>query len=98
MITATSQTGRLLKAFKEHRQLTNRQIVEKIGSFRYSARIAELRSEGHVILCERVKQGLFRYTYMGLKEDVELQEKLDEVVNNPKKFDNLKKAIKSWLS
>lgn len=94
---ATSQTGRLLKALKKHKTLTNRQIITMINTFNHTARISDLRREGHVILAERVKEGLFRYTYLGLKEDVELQDGIDEIVNNPSKFDNLKKAVKSWL-
>lgn len=63
-----SQTARILKLFKAKHRATNNQL-NKI-CYRYSARIAELRSEGHQILTERVKDGLFVYTYLGHEDDL----------------------------
>lgn len=65
-----SQTARILKLLKSKHQVSNRDLNEL--AYRYSARIAELRTEGHQILTERVKDGLFTYTYLGHEDDVEV--------------------------
>lgn len=59
-----SQRQRMLQAFKTRRQLTNLELARI--SYRYSARLGELRKE-HNIVCEYVKPGVFRYTYVGQK-------------------------------
>lgn len=58
-----SQTQRILDVLKGDREVTNA-TLNRIG-FDYTARISELRKEGHVILAEYVKPGLFRYHYQG---------------------------------
>lgn len=58
---------RVLHALKERGSMTNGEL-NRI-TCRYSARIAELRHDGHDILTERVSPGLFRYTYMGHQDD-----------------------------
>lgn len=65
-----SQTARILKLLKSKHQVTNRELNRL--AYRYSARIAELRTEGHHILTERAKDGLFTYTYLGHEDDLEV--------------------------
>lgn len=97
-MTNLSQTARLLKLFKKQKILTNRQIVTMVGTYRYSARIAELRAEGHIIIAERVKDGLWRYIYKGQSDELVLDKYLDKVNNNPKKHEKtLLDKIKQWL-
>ncbi|NCU39125.1 hypothetical protein EOL96_08940 [Candidatus Saccharibacteria bacterium] len=76
-----SQTARLLELFKKRKILTNRYIADHV-CLRYSARIAELRAEGHIIVATRVKDGLFAYSYKGNKEEnaeAEMQAWLDKI-------------------
>lgn len=75
-MTGTSQTGRLLSALKRQKSLTNRQIVSQLNILRYSARIAELRQEGHIVECVRVHDGLFRYYYRGHRDEEESTQSL----------------------
>lgn len=70
-MSGLSQTGRLLKHLTKHKSITNRQIVDNLNILRYSARIAELRAEGHIVECVRVKDGLFRYYYRGHRDEPE---------------------------
>lgn len=63
-----STTARILKLLKKQRSATNRQL--NAISFRYGARIHELRSEGHVIRTEREHDGLFRFFYVGHRDDL----------------------------
>lgn len=35
----------------------------------YRARISEMRKDGHIILAQRVSETVWRYIYMGQKED-----------------------------
>lgn len=90
----SSQVARLLKAFKKQGKLTNRQMVTQLNIFRYSARIADLRSEGHVIVCNRVKDGLFEYIYQGLNQEAQLEEDLSKLKKSDK---GLLGKIRSWL-
>lgn len=62
-----SQTARILKLLKSKRQVSNNELNRV--AYRYSARIAELRLEGHNILTERVKEGVFVYSYLGHADD-----------------------------
>ena len=45
------------------------QIIADHICLRYSARIAELRKEGHIIVAHHIKDGLFEYIYKGTIED-----------------------------
>jgi hypothetical protein len=56
-----SQTHKILTLLKTNGSATNVEL-NRIA-YRYSARIAELRKEGHDILTERLSEGIFRYTY-----------------------------------
>lgn len=58
-----SQTARILRLLKANGRATNKEL-NKI-CFRYGARIFELRREGHVIVTNRIKDGLFEFVYMG---------------------------------
>lgn len=62
-----SQTSKVLKMLKREKVVTNAQLNNIC--FRYSARIHELRNEGHIIVIDRIKDGLFRYTYKGHVDD-----------------------------
>lgn len=63
-----SQTQRILEALKGDREVTT--ITLNRIAFDYTARVSELRKEGHVIVAEYVKPGLFRYHYKGQRQDV----------------------------
>lgn len=98
MIGKTSQTGRLLKLLKKHKRLTNRQIMQTIGAFSYTRRISDLRDEGHIIVAQHIKDGLWEYIYKGLNDEALLDKHLKEVRKNPERFDKrLMSKIKSWL-
>ena len=80
---AKSQTARLLDLFQKQGKLTNRFMADNI-CLRYSARIHELRCEGHTIIANRVKDGLFEYVY--ISEEQKLDNLIDDIKNN-KEFD-----------
>lgn len=44
-----SQCDLLLQHLKEHGSITGAEVFEKLGIYRLSARIADLRAEGYVI-------------------------------------------------
>lgn len=58
-----SQTARILNLLKANGEATNAQL-NKIA-FRYSARLKDLRDEGHDILSIKEKDGLWRFVYKG---------------------------------
>lgn len=60
-----SNTTKILEFLEDNGEATNAQL-EKIGGFRYGARIQELRKDGHSIVTTRESGGLYRYT---LKEN-----------------------------
>lgn len=62
-----SQAARILKLLKSKGQATNREL-NRIA-FRYSARVADLRREGHNIVSVREKDGLWRFVYKGHRDD-----------------------------
>ena len=62
-----SQSQRILELLKQRRQVTNIDL-QRIA-FNYTMRVSELRKEGHKILADYVKPGVFRYTYLGHIED-----------------------------
>ena len=65
---------------------------------RYSARINDLRNEGHIIVANRIKDGLWEYIYKGTSDEVALDNHLERVKKNPKLFEKgLMAKIKSWL-
>lgn len=66
-INGMTQTGRILKLLKTQGTVTNRDL-NKIA-YRYSARIHELRREGHDILAVREKVGLYRFIYRGHRDE-----------------------------
>lgn len=92
-----SQTARLLALFKKHGRLTNRFMADHV-CLRYSARIAELRSEGHIIVANRIKEGLFEYTYKGQTEEAELEHNLERIKKQPRHFsEKVAGIIRQWL-
>lgn len=66
---ALSNTAKILKLLKANGSATNREL--NTICFRYGARLHELRAEGHIILTERVKEGLYRFVYKGEVEDAD---------------------------
>lgn len=60
-MNSPSQTTRILRLLKRQGSATNLELNPI--AYRYSARIAELRKEGHSIVTDRLKEGVFRYTY-----------------------------------
>jgi hypothetical protein len=70
-MSESSQTARLLKFLKKHRSITNRQCVEVLRIYRYSARLADLRREGYIIPAVHVHDGLWRYEFHGQRDDSE---------------------------
>ena len=65
----TSNTHRVLQFLKEHGVASNTQL-QKIGGFRYGARLKNLRDEGHIIVTNHVKDGLWEYVYRGQKQEI----------------------------
>ena len=65
IIRRKSQTQRMLELLKQqpHGNITNVHL-QRIGH-NYTMRISELRKEGHEILAEYVKPGVYRYFYKG---------------------------------
>lgn len=55
--------GRVLRALQDDRRVSNLSLNKL--SHRYSARIHELRSEGHRIEINPLGQGVFEYIYKG---------------------------------
>lgn len=62
-----SQTARILTLLKSKGRVTNVEL-NRIA-FRYAARICDLRKEGHTIVTNRIKDGLFTFTYRGCREE-----------------------------
>ena len=58
-----TQTGKILQLLKERGAVTNVEL-NKI-CFRFSARIMELRQEGHVIKSNHIGGSLWSYVYFG---------------------------------
>lgn len=58
-----SQTARILNLLKVNGRATNRELNRIC--YRYGARIFELRREGHDIVTNRIKGGLFEFVYKG---------------------------------
>lgn len=61
-----SQRVRMLDLLRQQGNVTNLELARI--SYRYSARIGELRKD-HKILCTYVKPGVFMYTYKGAKNE-----------------------------
>lgn len=63
-----SQTQKMLEAFQKYGELTTVDLM-RIGTG-CSSRLNELRREGHAIVAQYEKRGLYRYIYLGQKKDV----------------------------
>lgn len=61
-----SQTAKILRLLKERGKLTNHELNKLC--YRYGARIYELRKEGHLIISNHIKDGLWEFVYKGEKE------------------------------
>ncbi|MGX1769292.1 hypothetical protein ACWIE7_13460 [Dietzia sp. NPDC055343] len=64
-----STHARTVKLLQKKRSATNRQL--NTFSFRYGARIHDLRGEGHVIKTVREHDGLFRYYYVVHRDEAD---------------------------
>lgn len=64
-----SQTAKILAILKEKGEINTAQL-QRIGTG-CSSRIHELRREGHIIAPSYEKPGMWRYVYLGLKDDVQ---------------------------
>lgn len=62
-----SQSARILDLLKSGDEVTTLNLARI--AFDYTARVSELRKEGHVILAEYEKPGVFRYSYLGQKDE-----------------------------
>ena len=60
---APNRRAQILELLKELGELTSREL--NVICYRYSARIFELRQDGHDIQTQRIKAGLYRYIYHG---------------------------------
>lgn len=67
---ALTNTAKILKLLKTKGSATNREL-NTVGGFRYGARLHELRQEGHIIVTERVHEGLYRFIYKGEDGDTD---------------------------
>ena len=67
LVRRSSQTATLLAAFKLKTELNTSDLM-RIGTG-CSSRLKELRREGHKIICQYEKPGMYRYTYLGSDED-----------------------------
>lgn len=63
-----SQTAKLLYLFKKYGELTTTDL-QRVGTG-CSSRVNELRKEGHAIVAVYEKPGMWRYVYLGAKDDV----------------------------
>lgn len=62
----TSQRMRILNRLKEG-ELTTRELARI--AFDYTARVSELRKDGHKIVSIYEKPGVWRYVYLGKEDD-----------------------------
>lgn len=58
-----SQSQRILTLLKKGKYVTN--IDLQAIAFNYTMRVSELRKEGHKIVADYVKPGIYRYFYKG---------------------------------
>ena len=63
----STMEAKMLLAFQTEGELTTHDL-QRFGTG-CSSRLHSLRKEGHVIPGTYVKPGLYRYTYLGLRED-----------------------------
>ena len=62
-----SQYMRILRVFKANGSATNAEL-NKI-SYRYSARIHELRNDGYIIVTNRINESLREFVFKGHRDD-----------------------------
>lgn len=67
-----SKTAKILRLLLDKGTVTNVEL-NKI-CYRYSARVHELRKEGHMISTLFLGDGLYSYTYKGIKREKEYDE------------------------
>lgn len=62
-----SQYTRMLEMMQARGEVTNLDLGRI--SYRYSARIGDMRKDGHSIVATYERPGVWRYTYLGMKDD-----------------------------
>ena len=62
-----SKYRRILDLFESKGEATNQELSRIC--LRYGARIKELRDDGHIIVISKMTDTLFRYVYMGQKDE-----------------------------
>lgn len=62
-----TQTAKILRLLKQRKQVTNYELSRIC--FRYSARILELRNEGHIIVSVHDRGTKWRFVYKGHVDD-----------------------------
>jgi biotin operon repressor len=69
-MSTTSQSARVLAVLKDGKPHSVPEIHQKVGTMRLNSRVADLRKQGHTIICERVKgkKGAAAYQYQLLSQ------------------------------
>lgn len=70
-MNASTQEGRLLRHLKKHRSITPPQAAQIYGIYRFSARIKNLRDEGWIINTVHLHDKLYRYEFVGHRDEPE---------------------------
>ncbi|HEY5806157.1 MAG TPA: helix-turn-helix domain-containing protein [Candidatus Saccharimonadales bacterium] len=68
LATRETQAKRILNFLKAEGKATNVEL-NRMGIFRYGARIKELRDDGYRIVSVHVKDGLWEFVYKGHEDD-----------------------------
>lgn len=67
MLRRKSQRNRILDLLKSGNAVYTSDLMKIAAN--YTMRISDLRKDGHVIFAEYEKPGVWRYTYIGRKDD-----------------------------
>ena len=67
MSVVLTKEARILRLLKSKGRATNAELNRIC--FRYGARIHDLRSDGYIIVTNRLKSGLFEFVFKGHKDD-----------------------------
>lgn len=68
-----SQNDRILAYLKSGKSLTQKDAVELFNCYRLSARIADLRKDGHAIRTDNVFKGSIHYAKYRLEDEKSVQ-------------------------
>lgn len=83
-MSMNSQSARVLEILKDGKPHSVPEIHQKAGTMRLNSRIADLRKQGHTIVCERVKgkKGAAAYQYQLLTSGGEILRKQGQLTLN----------------